>query len=130
MGLRNDCDQAGRKNKWKVLSSGKSGRDNIVKNNVFVECEPAVHVDARGLGWVSKHIARGGGWRMYEKLRDVNFSQPPYSVRYPKLAAILEGDPAVPKGNVIERNLCIGGRWLDLQGTDKTIVTLRDNLAE
>ncbi|MHC4542759.1 MAG: right-handed parallel beta-helix repeat-containing protein [Planctomycetota bacterium] len=106
------------------------GRDNIVKNNVFVECEPAVHVDARGLGWASKHIARGGGWRMYEKLRDVNFSRPPYSVRYPELAVILEGDPAVPKGNVIERNLCFGGRWLDLQGTDKTIVTLRDNLAE
>ena len=27
------------------------GRDSIVENNIFVDCEPAVHVDARALGW-------------------------------------------------------------------------------
>lgn len=106
------------------------GRDNIVVNNIFVECEPAVHIDARGLGWAKKHIARGGGWHMYKKLKAVNYDKPPYSTRYPKLARILEDDPAVPKGNIIRRNICSGGRWLDLQGVDRNIVTIKDNLIE
>jgi len=106
------------------------GRDNIVENNIFVECEPAVHIDARGLGWAKKYIAKGGGWHMYEKLNAVNFDKPPYSQRYPALAKILEDDPAVPKGNVVVRNICSGGRWLDLQGVDREIVTLEDNLIE
>lgn len=29
------------------------GRDNIIENNVFVECDPSVYVDARGLNWFS-----------------------------------------------------------------------------
>jgi hypothetical protein len=106
------------------------GRDNIVENNIFVECEPAVHIDARGIGWAKDHIAKGGGWQMYKKLEEVNFDKPPYSTRYPKLAKILEGDPAVPKGNVVQRNICRGGRWLNLQGVDKEIVTIKDNLID
>ena len=67
---------------------------------------------------------------MYRKLEEVNFDKPPYSVRYPKLAKILQGNPAVPNGNVIRKNICYGGRWLDLQGVDKSIVTIQDNLIE
>jgi hypothetical protein len=106
------------------------GRDNIVENNIFVECEPAVHIDARGLGWAKEYIAKGGGWHMYEKLKAVNFDKPPYSEHYPRLAQILEDDPAVPEGNVVVRNICSGGRWLDLQGVDREIVALEDNLIE
>jgi hypothetical protein len=104
------------------------GRDNLVENNIFVQCHPAVHIDARGLGWAKKHIAKGGGWHMYEKLKAVNYREPPYSTRYPKLVTILLDDPAVPKGNVVRRNVCSGGRWLDLQGVDRNIVTIEDNL--
>ncbi|UCG59442.1 MAG: right-handed parallel beta-helix repeat-containing protein [Phycisphaerales bacterium] len=104
------------------------GRDNVVENNIFVQCHPAVHIDARGLGWAKKYIARGGGWHMYEKLNAMSCSEPPYSARYPKLATILQDDPAVPKGNVVRRNVCSGGRWLDLQGVDRNIVTIEDNL--
>ena len=104
------------------------GRDNVVENNIFVECDPAVHIDARGLNWAKKHIAREGGWHMYKKLEAVDYDRPPYSTRYPKLATILEDDPAVPEGNIIQRNICSGGRWLDLQGVDRNIVTFKDNL--
>ncbi|UCG50200.1 MAG: right-handed parallel beta-helix repeat-containing protein [Phycisphaerales bacterium] len=106
------------------------GRDNVVENNIFVECEPAVHIDARGLGWAKKYAVRGGGWQMYDKLAAVNFDKPPYSTRYPKLARILEGDPAVPEGNVVRRNIRVGGRWMDLQGVDAKLVTMEDNLTE
>ena len=106
------------------------GRDNVVENNIFVDCEPAVHIDARGLGWAKKHIAKGGSWRMYKKLEEVNFDKPPYSTRYPTLAAILEGDPAVPKGNMVRRNVFRGRRWMDLQGVDKALVVIEDNLTK
>ncbi len=29
------------------------GRDNIVTGNAFVECQPAIHLDGRGIGWAS-----------------------------------------------------------------------------
>jgi len=106
------------------------GRDNIVENNIFIQCDPAVHVDARSLTWAKKHIAEGGSWRMYRKLRNVAFDRPPYSTRYPKLARILEDDPAVPKGNIIRRNICVGGRWLDLYQVQRQWLTLEDNLVD
>ncbi len=106
------------------------GRDNIVENNIFIDCAPAVHIDARGLGWAKTHIAKGGAWNMYTKLEQMSFDKPPYSTRYPKLAKILDADPAVPQGNIVRRNICSGGRWLDLPGVDKSLVTLEDNLTD
>jgi len=108
------------------------GRDNTVENNIFVECEPAVHVDGRGVGWADNRIAPGGAWGMYQKLEAVNWQKPPYSKRYPQLVNIAEDSPALPKGNVIMRNISFGGRWLDIRnGVDSlNIVTVRDNFTE
>ncbi len=106
------------------------GRDNTVENNIFVDCEPSVHIDARGLGWAKEHVAKGGGWHIYRKLDDVNHDEPPYSTRYPELATILESDPAVPLGNRVVRNVSVGGRWLDLQGVKKEWVHFEDNLVD
>ncbi len=111
-----------------VLLGG--GRDNIIENNVFVECNPAVHVDARGMGWASFWFD-GRDNTLMDRLKAVNYTQPPYSVRYPQLLTWLEDEPAVPKGNKIERNICVGGRWLDLyDGLAEEIVTVRDNWTE
>ncbi|MHB9030211.1 MAG: right-handed parallel beta-helix repeat-containing protein [Candidatus Latescibacterota bacterium] len=108
------------------------GRDNTVENNIFVECEPSVHVDGRGIGWADTRIAPGGAWGMYEKLEAVNWRKSPYSRRYPQLVTITEDSPALPKRNVVVRNISVGGRWLNLaDGIDSlNIVTLRDNFTE
>lgn len=90
------------------------GRDNKVLNNIFVDCHPAVHIDARGLGWAKEYSSRGGGWHMYEKLRRVNYDQPPYSNRYPHLASIAKDNPQAPKYNEVRRNVCVGGEWLEI----------------
>ncbi|MBD3273899.1 MAG: hypothetical protein GF372_01235, partial [Candidatus Marinimicrobia bacterium] len=91
------------------------GHDNRVENNLFVECDPAVHLDARGLGWASNYIQKGGSWNMYEKLEEVNYKSPPYSTRYPELTDILEeGNPAMPSGNTIVRNISIKSQWLEV----------------
>jgi len=103
------------------------GRDNIVENNVFVECEPSVHIDARALGWAKDYAVKGGSWRMYEKLDAINHDEPPYSEAYPNLATILENEPAKPLGNIVRRNVSVGGEWLNLQGVDEEWVTFKDN---
>jgi hypothetical protein len=88
------------------------GRDINVTNNIFIECVPSIHVDARGLGWMKESI---DSWlkEANEKgtISGINYNQPPYLTQYPKLAAILNDEPAAPKGNVISRNICAGGIW-------------------
>ncbi len=120
----NVCYKAGRG----VLLGG--GRDNMVENNVFVDCTPAVHVDARGLGW-AKFWFDGRDSTLMDRLKAVNHTQPPYSVRYPELVSLLDDEPAVPKGNQILRNISVGGRWLDLlNGLTQKIVEVKDNFIE
>ena len=102
------------------------GRDNRVENNVFVDCHPSVHVDARGVGWAKRHIAPGGGWRMRQKLKSVPYDKPPYT-KYPNLASILDDEPHYPKHNVVARNLSVGGRWADIAAQAKSRTTIKDN---
>jgi hypothetical protein len=56
-------------------------------------------------------------------------AEPPWSTRYPELLKLYDDEPALAKGNRIVRNICMGGRWLDLLDklTDK-IVYVKDNL--
>lgn len=103
------------------------GRDNLVENNLFIGCDPAMHVDARGLGWAKEHIAPDGGWNMYGKLENVNHDEPPYSERYPGLATILTEQPHHPMGNTVARNVSYGGTWLRLQNVEEEWVTFVEN---
>lgn len=111
-----------------VLLGG--GRDNVIENNIFVDCKPAIHVDARGLADWTKSYRDGTDNTMFNRLKDMSHDQPPYSIAYPKLANILQDDPWIPKGNVISRNICVGGRWLDLLGVDAKWLEMRDNHTE
>ncbi|MGD9518485.1 MAG: right-handed parallel beta-helix repeat-containing protein [Armatimonadota bacterium] len=107
------------------------GRDCRVENNIFVDCTPALHVDARALNWAYAHA---DGWlkEAAEKgtLSGIAFNQPPYSERYPALARILEGQPKAPEGNVIARNICWGGKWDEIEGAARPFLTFEDNLIQ
>lgn len=98
------------------------GRDCTIENNVFVDCAPATHVDARGLGW-----AADGFDDLKRKLEAVPYNSPPWSERYPQLVNILNVEPMAPKGNLIARNICVGGRWGDFEGRAKPMVRFEDN---
>ncbi len=106
------------------------GRDNIVTNNVFVDCHPAVHVDSRALGWAKEYALPGGGWHIHQRLDDMDHDAPPYSERYPKLATILDEAPAEPRGNRIEHNIAFNSKWIELPGTDPALVEQIDNWTE
>jgi len=93
------------------------GRDHRVENNIFVDCDPSIHVDGRGLDKTQV-------WRdmvyvtMTDRLEQMNWRQPPYSTRYPALADLEQylesGDGVPPANNVFLRNISIGGKWMDV----------------
>jgi hypothetical protein len=107
------------------------GRDCIVKNNLFVDCNPSLHIDARALGWAHYHadmwIKEG---REKGTLSGIPFNQPPYSQRYPELVNILEDEPAAPKGNRVFRNVSFGGKWDGVQAGARKYQTIEGNLVD
>jgi hypothetical protein len=106
------------------------GRDNLVENNVFVECSPSIHTDARGLGWAS-YFFDGSLMYLFDGLKAMNYKEPPYSTKYPELLTIDQGNPALPVGNRIVRNVSTGGRWLDIydyNAFDASLYVIKDNV--
>jgi hypothetical protein len=122
------------------------GRDNIVENNVFVDCPKALHVDARALGWCGPH-ADGRIQEAREKgtLAGVRYREPPFSTRYPQLFNILDEDPKSPRGNIVRRNVFWAGHgenirrvqhgeppkdtwWDGIEAKIRPLVKLEDNL--
>ena len=84
------------------------GRDNLVDNNVFVKSNPAVYI---GRTWQRKETEDPDG-TLRKTLRQVPYQQRPYTDRYPELAHLLERAPGSPIGNVLRRNVVIGGQAL------------------
>lgn len=99
------------------------GRDNTMTNNMFIDCDKAFHIDARGLGW-----AKAVGVFATKELIDLNYKQPPWSTRYPELLTILEDEPLAPKGNVMARNICWGGAWGWTEDKALPLVRFENNL--
>ena len=83
------------------------GHDTTIENNVFVECVPALHIDARGLGWQAQSTNQ-----LVKTVTDMPYNEEPWRSRYPTLAGILDDpDHMAPKGNVIARNIQWKGKW-------------------
>jgi len=102
------------------------GRDNLVENNIFVDCEPSVHVDARGVGWMHATIAG----TMPERLQAMPYRESPWKERYPQLLTLLDDEPGKPKYNIVRRNISWGGTWLNADKKAKPLITFEDNLVE
>jgi hypothetical protein len=89
------------------------GRDNTIENNVIAKCGSAHFTDRRGTAWIDKDAS----WKLLDKIKRYNYTQPPWSERYPRLAHILDNgyDRAKePEGCVIARNIgWRNKRWLE-----------------
>jgi hypothetical protein len=110
------------------------GRDFRVENNIFVDCDPAVELDGRGLStapvWHDMVYKT-----MKQRLEEMNWTQPPYRTRYPELAALeryYARDDGVPPGNVlVARNICAGSKLLNVTwGAKPEMAESRDNLTD
>jgi len=102
------------------------GRDCIVENNIFVDCQPALHIDARAMGWAGYHVDT----TMRERLLAMPYKDALWVERYPKLVDIWEDEPAAPKGNIVARNISYGGRWDGVREEARPYVTFEDNLLD
>lgn len=90
------------------------GRDNLIDNNVMIECYAAVHFDARGTRGYIKFDEQGTP-SLLPKCRAVGYQNPPWSTRYPKLARIMDEEPILPLGNVVRNNVSVRcEKWLNL----------------
>ncbi len=80
------------------------GRDNKFDNNLIIDCENAMFMDARGVGWGAYHAKPGG--QAYSTIFWVQYNQPPWSKKYPELASIFDhGSLGLPYNNSIQNNL-------------------------
>lgn len=96
---------------WGVFISG--GRDNLVENNLFLDCPKAIHLDRRGTsGCFREYIDRWAGeMRERRTLTGVMVFDPPWSVRFPEVARIVvEGNLYVPLSNAVVRNAFLRGK--------------------
>jgi len=100
------------------------GRDCTVENNIFVDCRPSLHIDARAMNWAGYHV----NTTMTERLKAMPYTSELWRKRYPKLLEILNDEPAAPKGNLVARNISHGGRWDGVRSEARSYVTFQDNL--
>jgi hypothetical protein len=78
------------------------GKENVVDNNIFVECRHAISFSPWGKDRWRQFLASK---EVVEAItRAVDISKPPYSTRYPALARLAEN----PDVNMVWRNLVVG----------------------
>lgn len=107
------------------------GRDNIVENNLFIDNPASVHIDDRGLNWMSCHVDPDAHDAiMPQRLRAIQIDQPPWSDRYPMLQKLLDDEPGAPKYNIVRRNVHWKGTWLDVADAAMALTTWQDNLVD
>jgi hypothetical protein len=97
-----------------------SGRGMVIEDNLFLRCGKGFSF----LPWDDASMFQeGGAWKMVEHLKEVNYDQPPYSVRYPVLQGLARDfsqgvahlvERELPKENVIRHNISWGKTFLVL----------------
>jgi hypothetical protein len=115
-----------------ILMGG--GRDNIIRNNLFLNCDIAISADARGMSWGASWV-NGKDSTITGSAAAMNSNQPPYSARYPSLSRYFTDEPGTPKGDSITRNACFGGNWLKMdawltKNTDAKYLRVTDNYVD
>ncbi|MFQ5808641.1 MAG: right-handed parallel beta-helix repeat-containing protein, partial [Armatimonadota bacterium] len=103
------------------------GDDNIVTNNVFLDCWKAAHIDNRGMGW-QKAATDDPNGTLRTRLRAMPYGSDLWRKRYPTLPGILEDEPNIPKRNVFARNISAGGIWDDIHQGTREYQTVENNL--
>lgn len=108
------------------------GRDFKVDNNIFVDCDPAIELDGRGMSkspvWYNMVYKT-----MKQRLEDMNWREPPYRTRYPQLAELepyYAKDDGIPPGNVIvSHTICVNSELLKITwGATPEAAESKDNL--
>jgi len=92
----------------KAGAFASGGPDNTVENNVFYECNAAIVLHDRS--WVYGKVNTAPRYRLDAYLRKMKVSEPPWSVRYPRLKTFPEKATDLSvflRGNVVSRNITV-----------------------
>ncbi len=106
------------------------GRDHNFDNNIILECDTAMFMDGRGVGWASYHVAEGG--QAYNTIFNVPYNKEPWASKYPELASITEdlSTLGLPMGNSIQNNIMLGCGVNMIANEMKQYGTVENNLFE
>jgi len=87
------------------------GRDNIITGNIITNCgTTAILADMRGVKTIN--LKKGDSSNLKEKIEKLNYKSEIWSLKYPKLAAILDNgfeEAKLPNGNEVRGNIM----WLN-----------------
>jgi hypothetical protein len=98
------------------------GRDNPVRNNLVMDCPIGFHIDARGMTWKQWNNPEDPSWALEEKAKRFDYTRPPWSMRYPRLATIMADRPREPANNPITGNVFVDcPRVADLDGAFRAL---------
>jgi hypothetical protein len=100
------------------------GRDNVVEQNLFVHCTPAIYIDSRGLSWQRAMVVDPHS-TLRAQLSARHVEAPPYSTRYPSLAHLMSDVPGAPKGTVIANNAVVDGEALEIDNGARPFVQVQ-----
>lgn len=84
------------------------GRDNVMRNNVFIASNPAIHIDGRGRTWGASAITNTAS-ELHAAFAAVPVTSLTWIERYPRLLGLRADDPADPKRNAASGNTVLGG---------------------
>lgn len=107
------------------------GRDNLIRNNLFINSRPAIRPDARGKTTAKFQFANREGI-LFKRLKELGDSRTLYNQRYPQLSTFPDNDPAIPLGNRIEQNISMGGSWLEFhdEAITRKVLDVHDNIVD
>ncbi|MDF1799423.1 MAG: DUF4838 domain-containing protein [Planctomycetota bacterium] len=90
---------------WGMLVGG--GRDLDIHGNTFIECDLGIRFDARGVGWMAKHIADPATSTLHKRLFAMPIESEPWASRYPSLQHYLTDRFGRPAGSRLADNTFI-----------------------
>ena len=83
------------------------GRDNIVTENIIVNCSStAILVDTRNIGFIN--LKKNDSFNLKEKIEKLNYKSAIWSKKYPKLETIFDkgyDEAILPNGNEVKNNV-------------------------
>ncbi|MGE5296462.1 MAG: hypothetical protein ACM3VT_16705, partial [Solirubrobacterales bacterium] len=74
-------------------------------------------------GWAADSVDT----TMMERLKAMPYTSELWRSRYSQIEKIPQDEPAAPKGNLVARNICWGGRWDEVEGAARPYVAIKDN---
>ncbi|QCU73930.1 right-handed parallel beta-helix repeat-containing protein [Pseudoalteromonas distincta] len=98
------------------------GKDNVVKNNLFINTFRSIYIDTRGIGWAKKALSQ-----LLQKLNQVPYKSDIWKKSYPTLSNVLKVEPRLPVGNLIENNVFFDDGWNAIREEAIPYIQLKNN---